>query len=90
MFVVYYLKYIDDLRLVCSLSPHVVCIVESWLDVEILDSEIALQGYYLCRLDRTRHGGSVLIYVNNMFTYSVLFKGTLDFELLIQNRCSSI
>ena len=88
MFVVYYLKYIDDLRLVCS--PHVVCIVESWLDVEILDSEIALQGYYLCRLDRTRHGGSVLIYVNNMFTYSVLFKGTLDFELLIQNRCSSI
>ena len=33
---------IDDLRLVCSLySPHVICIVESWLD---MDSEICIQG----------------------------------------------
>ena len=68
----------------CSLySPHVICIVESWLDIDILDSEICIQGYYLCRLDRTRHGGGVLIYVNNMFTHTVLFKGTPDCELLI-------
>ena len=51
---------IDDLRLVCSLYfPHVICIVESWLDIDILDSEICIQGY-LCRLDRTRHGGGTI------------------------------
>ena len=83
---------IDDLRLLCSLySPHIVCIVETWLDVEVLDSEVGIQGYHLCHLDRTRHGGGVLIYVNNMFTHTVLFKGTPDFELFIVSihKCSS-
>ena len=81
----------------CSLySPHVICIVETWLDIDILDSEICIQGYCLCRLDRTRHGGGVLIYVNKMFTHTVLFKGTPDCELLIvsihkyiNSNCSS-
>ena len=35
------------------------------------------------RLDRSRHGGGVLIYVKAVFTCSVLFKGTTDFECVI-------
>ena len=47
--------------------PEVVCIVE---------------GYSLCRLDRTRHGGGVLIFVKSLFTVSVIFKGSPEFECL--------
>ena len=54
--------------------------VESWLDDTILDSEISIQGYSLCRLDRTRHGGGVLIYV---FTSTVIFKGSAGFECIV-------
>ena len=75
---------IDYLRIICSLySPDIVCIVETWLDDSILDSEISIQGYSLCRLDRNRHGGGVLMYVKCVFTFSVIFKGTQDFECLI-------
>ena len=35
------------------------------------------------RLDRSRHGGGVLIYVKSMFTCSVLFKGTAGFECIV-------
>ena len=71
---------IDHLRSICSLySPDVICIVESWLDDTILDIKVCIQGYSLCRLDRTRYGGGVLIFV---FTFSVIFKGTHEFECL--------
>ena len=74
---------IDNLRTICNLySPDIVCIVETWLDNTILDSEVAIQGYSLCRLDHSRHGGGVLIYVKTMFNYSLLFKGTPEFECL--------
>ena len=74
---------IDHLRSICSLyGPDVVCIVESWLDDTILDAEIFIQGYSLCRLDRTRHGGGVLIFVKSSFTVSVIFKGSPEFECL--------
>ena len=40
------LSKIDDLRIICSLfSPGVVCVVETWLDDSIADSEIYVQGY---------------------------------------------
>lgn len=76
---------IDNLRAICLLyQPCIICIVESWLDETILDSEIAIQGYSHCRLDRNRHGGGILIFVNTAFiNYSVLFKGTPSFEFLI-------
>ena len=75
---------IDDLRLICSLfSPSVLCIVETWLDDSIEDSEICVQGYSIYRVDRNRHGGGVVIYVNDMFTCSVLYKGSPEFELLV-------
>ena len=47
----------DHLRATFSSSSDVVCIVESWLDHTIADSEIFIQGYSIVRLDRSRHGG---------------------------------
>ena len=43
--------------------PDVICITESWLCSDILDSEILISGYQTMRLDRNRHGGGVLMYV---------------------------
>ena len=75
---------IDELRIICTnYSPGIICVVETWLDETVLDSEISIQNYSLCRLDRSRHGGGVLIYVNNLFNYSIMFKGALHFECLI-------
>ena len=75
---------IDELRIICSLSnPDIICIVEFWLDSTIDDCEISIQGYSVFCLDRSRHGGGVLIYVKSMFTCSVLFKGTAEFECII-------
>ena len=75
---------IDNLRIFCSIyHPDIICMVESWLSTEISDSEISIQGYSVIRLDRNRHGGGVLIYVKYMFTYSLVFKGTDDLELIV-------
>ena len=75
---------IDHLRVICaSQNPGFVCIVETWLNSEVDDSEICIQGYSIVRLDRSRHGGGLIIYVNNMFTYSVLFKGNPEFEFVV-------
>ena len=46
----------------------IMCIVESWLSEDIMDSEIAIDGYQLVRLDRNRHGGGVLAYIHNSLT----------------------
>ena len=43
-------------------------VVETWLDDTISDSEIFIQGYSTCRLDRTRHGGGVLMYIKCVLT----------------------
>ena len=53
------------LRLICaSLCPNFVCVVESWLGSEIDDSEVSIQDYNIARLDRSRHGGGLVIYVH--------------------------
>ena len=71
---------IDNLRILCSLySPDVICVVESWLDSDVIDSEVSIQGYSVIRLDHSRHGGGILIYVKCLFSYSVAFKGATDF-----------
>ena len=65
---VYYLS----LNLVVSLyHPHIICIVESWLCKDIFDSELLITGYQLFRFDRNRHGGGVLMYVDNQFSVSL-------------------
>lgn len=75
---------IDELRALCLLQkPHCVCIVESWISQDIVDSELFISNYSLLRLDRNRHGGGVLIYFLSTMTASILFKGSVDLELLI-------
>ena len=58
-------------------------LVESWISQDIVDSELFISNYSLLRLDRNRHGGGVLIYFLSTMTASILFKGSVDLELLI-------
>ena len=82
---------IDNLRSLCVFhSPDIICIVESWLDDTILDSEVSIQGYTHCRLDRSRHGGGVMIFVKNSFNFSLLFKGTQNYECLVVSVTCSL
>ena len=72
-----------------SLLPDIVCIVESWLDDNIDDSEVCVQGYCLHRVDRNRHGGGILIYVKNVFSCSVMYSGSPEFEFIVLSiNCS--
>ena len=75
---------LDELRaLSLTHQPHVICIVESWLEESILDEEIWLENYVPIRLDRDRHGGGVLLYVLNRLSYSLVCSGPSDLELII-------
>ena len=57
----------DELVATCSAShPD---IVETWLSVDILDSEVFIPN--VVRLDRNRHSGGVLVYVHSSITYNV-------------------
>ena len=64
-------------------QPDIVCIVESWMENEISDAEIAINGYDVIRADRNRHGGGVLIYINKTFIHRVIFRGDHELKLLI-------
>ena len=43
---------------------HVMGLSESWLDKSVTDSEIAVPGFRMHRMDRNRRGGGVLVYVS--------------------------
>lgn len=59
----------DEVVATCSAShPDIVCLVETWLSVDILDSEVFIPNYSVVRLDRNRHGGGVLVYVHSSIT----------------------
>ena len=49
------------LTLVQCEHPDVICIVESWLNSDILDSEICIPRYKVFRKDRNRHSDEVLL-----------------------------
>ena len=81
---------LDNLKLVCAMhQPDVICIIESWLDKEISDSELSLDGYNVSRVDRNRHGGGVLIFVESTLVPKVVFNGNCDLELLIASVSNS-
>ena len=42
-------------------QPDIVCILESWMENEISDDKISIDGYNTVRADRNKHGGGVLI-----------------------------
>ena len=72
---------IDEFRAVCETSkPDIVCIVETWLDHNITDHEVAVQDYQLFRLDRNRHGGGIALFVHSSLSCHVLLTGG-PFEL---------
>ena len=64
-------------------KPDIICIVETWLDESISDNEVGIQNYDIVRLDRNRHGGGILIYVNSSFSHSHVFSGPNDLELIV-------
>ena len=48
-----------------------ICISETWLDISVPDSEIAIHNYYIQRRDRNRHGGGVCIYVRKDLSFNI-------------------
>ena len=57
------------------MAPDIIGVTESWANSDILNSELALDGYDLFRKDRPvdRSGGGVLLYVkNNLHAVEVL------------------
>ena len=63
-----------------DLSLNIVAITESWLKPNVLDAQISIPGYNLCRLDRKitneagyeKRGGGLLVYLRNNVTYDTL------------------
>ena len=56
---------IDELQaskqaLTLTYKPHLICIVETWLDSNITDREIHTENYDIIRRDRNRQGGGVV------------------------------
>ena len=69
MLVVYCLKLILELKLVSEATkPDIICLVETWLDNDVLNNEIFLSNYQLFRLHHNRHGGGIALYVRNVFS----------------------
>ena len=75
---------LDHLKVECEiLKPHIVCITEIWLDKDITDDELLINGFKLLRLDRNRHGGGTALYIQNIFPHSVHFVGNCSLECII-------
>ena len=67
------LPYLDELSALCTLhTPDVVCVVETWLSSDISDSELFLPNFQIFRLDRSRHGGGILVYVKSSLSASIV------------------
>ena len=53
-------------------QPDIVCLVETWLDHNISDSEIHLPGFHLYRFDHNRYGGGIVMYAQHNLIVNVL------------------
>ena len=75
---------IDELRLICATnSPHIVCVVETWLGDEISDCEISITDYNVTRLDRNRHGGGIAFYIRSDLHSEIVLKQPYDLEFML-------
>ena len=75
---------LDELTALCSANnPDIVCLVETWLSADILDTEVSIPNYSILRLDRNRHGGGVALYICNKVLYNVLLCGPAGLELIV-------
>ncbi len=63
----------DELRdLISHEVPDILVITESWLNSDVLDSELHIEGFSLFRCDRSsRKGGGVLMYVSTRLNPSL-------------------
>ena len=61
-------------------SPDLIGVVESFLNEDVSDNEISIQGYSIVRLDRNRHSGGVLILGFCTVNYAL---GLPDFEFIV-------
>ena len=67
------LRHLDDVQcLVKSQRPDILAISESWLGPSVSDAEVTLPGYTIYRLDRSRSGGGIAVYVVDHLTVSPL------------------
>ena len=74
---------IDDLKANCLLyKPGIVCIVETWLGSDVLDSEICIPDYELTCLDRDRVGGGFIVYAAGHLPFTVTSSGPHFLEFL--------
>ena len=64
------LDYVNSLIL--QSDPDILVLSESWLKKSIADSDVALLGYNLFRVDRVGRGGGVIVYVKTGLSVSVL------------------
>ena len=54
----------DDLRVLAEVDkPDIIALCETWLGEEVRPSEVALPEFRSYRLNRTRRGGGVLLYI---------------------------
>ena len=75
---------LDNLTLLCKAhSPDIVCISESWLSPEILDSELQISNYTLFRRDRNRHGGGFASYILSSLSPSLVPLSSCPAEFLL-------
>ena len=76
-------KFNELCALVETYTPDLVCIVETWLCEDINNSELAIPGYSIIRLDRNRHGGGVWVYSSDNVTCNIMFTSPEGLELVI-------
>ncbi len=82
---------LDELATLCSAdNPDIVCLVETWLCDDVLNNEVCIPNYSIIRHDRNRHGGGVVIYIQNSIRYNVLMSGPANLELLIVHYLGTI
>ena len=64
-------------------EPDIVSFVESWLDRDVGQCEIMLPKFFFVRLDRSRHGSGILLWIRATIVFKVLQSGPQDPELIL-------
>ncbi len=82
---------IDDLKAECTVRKpdNLICITETWLDSEITDHEVCIDGYEIIRLDRNRNGGGVAILISSNLTFKAIVADSITECLIISVLCGS-
>ena len=63
--------------------------VESWLVPEISNDEINIPNYSIFRLDRSRHGGGILVYVKSSLRVTPIQSPNTNLEFLFLSHTIS-